>query len=286
VKPPRLSLPSEVAPLVASTRRISSDPPEEIRDELRARLGWAFIENGPAKVVYAPEHQPLRAVPPSARGVARWDRWLRSLAQAAAAMVVGHVPLALATLGVAVAAVPVSKIVLNRVAQDGVAAHATTANERRAAHPPPAPAVSHAPPILVLPSLAPLPTPFPLSETTNSQPPSAVQPVAARVAPSAPGAPIPSETPNDDVALAAERQLLEQARLALVRGDAIGALASLNEHRARYPNSQIAEERDALSIKALLRAGRVGDARLRGVEFRRQFPNSLLLPALDAALHE
>jgi hypothetical protein len=279
MKPPRLPLPPDVAPLVASVKR-SSDPPDEVRTELRARLGWAFMENGPTKVVYAPERQPLHAVPQPARRAPRLDRWFVAMARAAAALVLGHVPLALASLGIAVAAVPVAKVLLSRVADENRATvHPTTQRQQRVAHPRPArtPDLS-APPV---PSLAPPPAPFPADEPVAPKLQAATQPLSDRLTPSAPAA-----VPGDDLTLAAERQLLGQARLALVRGDPLGALASLNEHGARYPGSQLAEEREALSIQAFLGAGRVGEARLRGVAFRHRYPKSLLLPALDAALHE
>jgi hypothetical protein len=278
VKPPRMDLPPEVAPLVASVKRCP-DPPEQATAELRARLGWAFIEEGSTKVVYAPERQPLHAVPLPARRAPRLNRWFAALAQAAAVMTLGRIPLALASLGIAVAAVPVTRVLLNRVAENRSAAYETAQRQRRVAHP--GSARTGAPPTLVVPSLAPLPAPFPAEEPAPPAPQSAAPPLATRVTPS-----FPAETPGDDLTLAAERQLLGQARLALVRGDALGALASLTEHGARYPGSQLAEERDALAIQALLRSGRVGDAHLRGTEFRRHFPKSLLLPALDAALHE
>jgi hypothetical protein len=281
MNPLRLGLPPEVAPLVASVKR-SSAPPEAARDELRARLGWAFVETGAAKVIYAPEHRPLRAVPARREAAPPTNNWFLYTARAAAAMVLGHVPLALASLGVAVAVVPISRIVLNRVAKDRGADHSVASGTHSVAHRASPSAAPHAPSILVLPSLPPPPAPFPVEEPVVPVPQNTAQPIAA--APVAPR--LPAEIPNDDSALAAERQLLQQARRALVRGDALGALASLDEHGARYPSSQLAEEREALSVQALLRAGRTGEARVRGIEFRRQYPNSLLLRALGEALHE
>jgi hypothetical protein len=278
VKPPRLSLPPEVAPLVASAQR-RSDPPDGAKDRLRARLDWAFIESGPAKVVYAPEHQSLHAVPPIVMRQDRPNHWFMAIAQAAAALALGRVPLALASLGIAVAAVPVTRVLLDRVSENRTAAHEDALSRsphRAATHAP-----SQAPPILVMPSLAPLPVPFPAEEPVAPTLQSVARPFPDRVTAS-----VSAEIPSDDLALGTERQLLDRARLALVRGDALGALASLNEHGIRYPGSQLAEEREALSIQALRHAGRVGEARLRDAEFRRRFPRSLLLPALDAALHE
>jgi outer membrane protein assembly factor BamD (BamD/ComL family) len=51
-----------------------------------------------------------------------------------------------------------------------------------------------------------------------------------------------------------------------------------------YPDSQLAEERELLSVEAELAAGNVGEARFRAEEFQRRFPHSLLLPRVQAAL--
>lgn len=94
--------------------------------------------------------------------------------------------------------------------------------------------------------------------------------------------PAPKDSP--DLALAAERQLIEQARNALVRGEARAAEAPLSDHAARFPRGRLAEERESLWIQALLRQGRFPDARTRATNFERDFPNSLLLPAVEAAM--
>ncbi len=80
--------------------------------------------------------------------------------------------------------------------------------------------------------------------------------------------------------LAEQVALLETARAALVRKDASAALLTLESHARRYPTSPLTEEREALTIKSLVLAGRVEQARAQLTQFERQFPGSLMLPAL------
>jgi hypothetical protein len=83
--------------------------------------------------------------------------------------------------------------------------------------------------------------------------------------------------------LAAERRLVELARAALARGRAGDALQALEQHRARFPAGQLAEEREGLAV--LTRAAAGDDSAARAAEeFRRRYPRSLLLPAIEAAL--
>jgi hypothetical protein len=332
VKRSNLDLPPEIAPRVLRARRWSG-PPTEATERMRARLGWAFIETSPSKVIYTPERQQLREVPalrsdqtlsppagnriggraqtpsPAATeacplkdslfplweraGVRRpvaerfsTERWFRTAARAAAALIVAHVPLALASLGVAIAAVPVTRIVLTRTAESRANVHKNRRIERRhgIAAPPASPGIEAPPPspaLLVVPSLAPLPKSFLAQQPAPIEPQSFSSP---RNLPSASPTVSTRVDLRKDLALAAERQYLERARRSLVLADPVGALADLSEHRALYPDSQLSEEREALTVEALLRSGRVGEARLRADELRRRFPRSLLLPALDAAL--
>jgi hypothetical protein len=73
----------------------------------------------------------------------------------------------------------------------------------------------------------------------------------------------------------AERIELEGGRAALARGDAAGALLSVARHEKAWPNGGLTEEREALRIRALLRAGRGAEAEERAKVFRRTFPNSV-----------
>lgn len=109
-------------------------------------------------------------------------------------------------------------------------------------------------------------------------------PSAAPVAPAAPSeiASNRSTAARDD--LAAERAVIETARMAIARNDAEGALTALERHAVRHPNGRLAQERDALRIQALVLAGRRVEAREHASRFRRQYPDSFLLPVVDAAL--
>jgi hypothetical protein len=53
------------------------------------------------------------------------------------------------------------------------------------------------------------------------------------------------------------------------------------DFRAR---GRLAEEREALRIRALAAAGRSHDARARAAAFRARFPRSLFLPVVDQVL--
>jgi hypothetical protein len=88
------------------------------------------------------------------------------------------------------------------------------------------------------------------------------------------------------VDLAAERKLLDVARRSLGSGDTEGALASLRRHEQNYRSGQLAEEREALTIEALVLARRVDEARAREHRFRQRYPESVMLPAVEAAVSE
>ena len=86
--------------------------------------------------------------------------------------------------------------------------------------------------------------------------------------------------------LIAERSLLTDARTAMQSGDAARALTILDEHAHRFAHGQLAEERDALEVVALARAGDQKRARVRAEEFVRRHPNSLFLPSVQQAATE
>ena len=106
--------------------------------------------------------------------------------------------------------------------------------------------------------------------------------------PSSPGAPAASAAAaagaGRDDQLAAERAMLDVARTAVGRGQGAAAIAELERHAAAFPRARLAEEREALWIQALLQTGRQDDAHARAARFKRSFPRSMALPALEAAL--
>ncbi|MBI4701709.1 MAG: sigma-70 family RNA polymerase sigma factor [Deltaproteobacteria bacterium] len=82
--------------------------------------------------------------------------------------------------------------------------------------------------------------------------------------------------------LRAERTLLEMARTAQARGDGEGALRALEAHQLAFPRGQLAEERDALVVFALVGAGRTEEGRQAARRFRERHPRSLMGPSVEA----
>lgn len=97
-------------------------------------------------------------------------------------------------------------------------------------------------------------------------------------------APADSATSGPGPGLAEQLALLETARTALRQHDAAAALRALQEHAAKFPKSLLAEEREALTIRALLMSNRVPEAQSRLARFEQTYPGSLLLPTLRGAL--
>jgi hypothetical protein len=96
-----------------------------------------------------------------------------------------------------------------------------------------------------------------------------------------PGAIRPIEPPGV-ASLREERTLLDAARDAIVRGEPDAALASTAAHAAQFPRGVLAEERDALQIRALVRLGRSEEARALLATMRADYPSSFLLPGATA----
>jgi hypothetical protein len=109
---------------------------------------------------------------------------------------------------------------------------------------------------------------------------------AAQAAVAAPADP-PRAPPVSTVTrspLAAERALLDAARSAMEREDGAATLAATALHERRFPNGILVQEREALAVRALLLLGRKADAAARVARFRALFPDSVLLPTLEAAM--
>ena len=105
-------------------------------------------------------------------------------------------------------------------------------------------------------------------------PPAVVVPIPAPVA-----QPVPSVVGN----LQEEQALVEQARAALSRGNPADAIAALEEHRAKFPSGQLAENREALGVLALAAEGKTDEAERKAVQFREKWPRSILMPVVDQA---
>lgn len=84
--------------------------------------------------------------------------------------------------------------------------------------------------------------------------------------------------------LSAERLLLDRARAAFARGEHDAALSALDEHQTKYPSGLLTEEREALAVRALASLGRSAEAHDRGRRFVARYPESLMLPAVEAAI--
>lgn len=80
------------------------------------------------------------------------------------------------------------------------------------------------------------------------------------------------------------RPLIEAARTALLKSDAKTALELLGEHARKFPASQLAEERSALEIQALLLAGDSAKARQAALAFKATWKNSVFSAVAEAAL--
>jgi len=91
-------------------------------------------------------------------------------------------------------------------------------------------------------------------------------------------------TASSGSALARERALLDLARANAARGEPALVLAQTDQHRLQFHHGQLAEEREALGIRALLSLGRSEEARTRAEAFHLAYPNSFLTPVVDSAL--
>jgi hypothetical protein len=75
--------------------------------------------------------------------------------------------------------------------------------------------------------------------------------------------------------------LLGQARAAVLREDFAAALPPLAEHARRFRNGRLAEEREALRVKALAGLGRDHEAARAAAAFEARFPRSPLISAVN-----
>jgi hypothetical protein len=80
-----------------------------------------------------------------------------------------------------------------------------------------------------------------------------------------------------------EAELLERAQRSL-RSDPEGALELVRRAEARYPGGSLQEERAVVRIDALLRLGRIEDAKRRGEAFLRAHPDSVYRAKIERDL--
>ena len=134
------------------------------------------------------------------------------------------------------------------------------------------------------PQIVPLPAPV---KVVAPPPVVAALPAPAVEAEEPAPAPAPAAKPLSKAdAARAELRLLRQARAAVAREDYAAALPPIAEHAHRFKTGRLAEEREALRVKALAGLGRTDEARRAAAAFRARFPRSVLLPAVSRMLPE
>lgn len=105
-----------------------------------------------------------------------------------------------------------------------------------------------------------------------------------KAAPSAEVRARPADVTQGGNDLVREREVIDAARAALARGRPADALSATTRHAERWPRGHLAEEREVIAIQALAGLGRRVEADRRATAFKRAFPSSMLIPAVDAAL--
>jgi uncharacterized membrane protein YeaQ/YmgE (transglycosylase-associated protein family) len=136
----------------------------------------------------------------------------------------------------------------------------------------PAPMVSIPAPAAVVTPVAPMPAPV-VSVA-----------VAAPVLSREPAVPSAAPAQASPETLAAERALLARAQNQLARGDAGGALITLEALASTTKDARMVEEREALAILALADAGREDEARRKAARFNSAYPRSLFAQRIAARL--
>ena len=84
----------------------------------------------------------------------------------------------------------------------------------------------------------------------------------------------PAAAPSPAARLGEETTLIRDARQALRGGDAARALHLLEACRRQFPAGVLQQERERLTIEALVKAGRSAEASTRAAQFLRRYPDS------------
>jgi hypothetical protein len=121
----------------------------------------------------------------------------------------------------------------------------------------------------------------PVSIAAPARPPIPYAPIETDLPPAPEQAPGQPASSSQAGAARAELRLLRQARAAVAREDHAAALPFIAEHARRFKNGRLAEEREALRVKALAGAGRLDEAQLAAAAFRARFSHSVLLPVVS-----
>jgi TolA-binding protein len=86
--------------------------------------------------------------------------------------------------------------------------------------------------------------------------------------------------------LSSEIGAIDYAKRALASGNAGEALRRIDAYRAAFPGGVLAAEATALRVEALVRAGRLDEARAELARLRVSYPHSPLLENLSDAVGE
>lgn len=116
------------------------------------------------------------------------------------------------------------------------------------------------------------PMPHPAMEVPPSPPVAEPQP-SFTAKPQRPARPTSAQE-----SYAAELDLLARAQVACASREFSNALVLVAEHGRKYPSGRLAEEREALRVRALEGAGRTEEARRAAASFANRFPRSIMLP--------
>jgi hypothetical protein len=92
------------------------------------------------------------------------------------------------------------------------------------------------------------------------------------------------DRPKRNQSLAEERTLIEMARTALSRGNGEDALTALRRHRKAHPRGKFVEEREALTIIALINLNQTERAHQKAAVFQKRYPKSMFSKTIDGAL--
>lgn len=125
------------------------------------------------------------------------------------------------------------------------------------------------------PAASPAKLPRAPASALPASPPATVAPEPL-VARRAPVAPEPARVSSAST-FALELALLEPARRSIARSDFSAALAAIARHQHEYPRGQLAEEREALRVRALWGMGDRDAAERAADLFRKRYPHSGLL---------
>lgn len=149
-----------------------------------------------------------------------------------------------------------------------------------------------APAVPVSAPTAPVAPPAAVPEPLPAPPQAAPRGHRTKTSQAGPGAvheetkPAPPPSHPLDVDLSAERSLISRARSGLQHGAPQDALVALATHAAQFPAGRLAEEREALRVQALVMTGDRVAAAQAASDFSRKYPQSLMGPAVQAAIQQ